>query len=888
MKKLIVITIITVMVIFPACAQKGKSSLERLKDRAEMESWKSSGKKPHVGKKGQTIVVEAVETPKAPANAPAPEEEKSEDFDLSSLKELPETPPEQWVTVTGNNVPLRKGPGAQFKKIGVGQKADTFKLLRMHKLPNSNEIWYLVENKAGEKFFISEMLAQLTEVRETKAVASAPVTPAPAQPAPATPGPGAVQPPPASPPAKPADQVAAESKKEKGVEREVLGTYDKEALKKLQNVKDPTPPLPPELKDAKNITLNFEGTELYDVITTFAELLQLDYIVEGTIEGKVTLQTFNKIPVEDLYPVLEQILALHNVTVVRSGNFYRFLPMSEASRKPLSVFYGNDPSIPPHERMIIHLIALQHISVDAMQKIIQPLMSKSGTFINIPGTNNLMMVEQAATVHRLAKIVQALDVDKLASADIRLYKLTHANVEVVSTELEEIFTSIGYADAIGKTLTFLPITRMNALLAGNSIESLTPTIEMWGNKLDLPVSEGETSTFVYYVQNGDATALATLLNSIYQDKGLTTLPKIGEIKIQKTSATLSKAAQTKKEPASKTESKTPAPQVSVEGGISQEIEGEVTIFPDRDTNSIVIRTSPRNYSAILELVKKLDIHPQQVLIEVLIVDLSLTDTMESGIEWAYQSTKKGKDFAAGLNATGTASNGVGANIGGVTAGLASALTGGGSLIFNDPSKLIAQLELFASAGKADVLANPILVTADNKSASISIIDEIPIESAELVTPTTGGSTTSTSIEFKDVGIKLDILPKINSEDFVNLQISQEISSQGDRVNLTTAGRTSPSFRKRQVKTEVVLKDKQVLVMGGLMRKDITNTKTGIPGLMDIPYVGRLFSTVSDTERKTELMLFITPHVISSPEDSSRVTKQFERRLGDLSSYVKRG
>jgi len=172
------------------------------------------------------------------------------------------------------------------------------------------------------------------------------------------------------------------------------------------------------------------------------------------------------------------------------------------------------------------------------------------------------------------------------------------------------------------------------------------------------------------------------------------------------------------------------------------------------------------------------------------------------------------------------------------------------------------------------LANPILVTSDNKKANISITDEIPINSSTLTT-NTQQPVTSTTVSFRSVGIKLDITPKINSQNFVNLKIDQEISSRGADVGST------PSFNTRQVNTEVVLKDNQVLVMGGLMRTNTTNTTSGVPFLKDLPVVGKLFGTESTTLNKTELMIFITPHVISNNEDSQFVTRQFKKRLRGL-------
>jgi general secretion pathway protein D len=304
--------------------------------------------------------------------------------------------------------------------------------------------------------------------------------------------------------------------------------------------------------------------------------------------------------------------------------------------------------------------------------------------------------------------------------------------------------------------------------------------------------------------------------------------------------------------------------------MNESLEGEITIIPDEDTNSLIIRTSPRNYPSVLEIIKKLDLFPQQVLIEVLILDLTLDEETELGLQWAAKGTAGGTTIAGAVLKSGST---LGSEIGTATATFLS----GGSFFVGNPGNVIALLRAFSADSKANILANPILVTSDNKPASISITDEIPIESSVLTTNTTE-PVTSTTIEYRSVGIKLKILPKINSDNYVNLVIDQEISSVGvDTFGATT----SPSFLNRQLSTEVVLKDNQILVMGGLIRTDVIESSEGLPGLRNIPFIGKLFGTESSETKKTELMFFITPHIISNDEDSEFVTNQFRKRLGNI-------
>lgn len=854
MKKYWVHFIILSLIFLPACATKEKSAVQTL-----LENWDpiEAMRFPEQKADEQEPKPDPLSEPTIEITAGSPDTQELEAkavIDPELLDKIPDKPVIKQVRIDGRRVRLRQGPGLNFKIIGAASKGDLFNLLGVQTEPETAQSWYMMEDEEGKKYFVSGMLATILEEPEESV------------------------------------EEKVDAPKTAGLDKEILVKRRHLSPARVRSLINPVPPLPPELKKAKHITLNFEGTEIYDVITTFCELLKIDYFIEGGIQGKVTLQTFNKIPVRDLYSVLEQILALHNVTVVRSGNFYRFLPIKDALQKPLSLHYGNDPKIPARERLIIQIIPLKHISVESMKKIITPLLTKSASFIDVPDTRNLMMIEMAYNVKRILKVVETLDIDKLSSKDIQLYKIQHADAETIVEELQEIFSSMGYESALGNSLNFLSLDRLNSILVVNAFESILPTIDFWIKKLDQPISKGEISTFVYYVQNSDSQKLANILNSIFQESRspATTRPREGERDRaglrrdgDRPGANRRTDSQRNQSDRQRTGATTTGRQaqenqrdirITTSAGVSDTFEGEITIIPDQDTNSLIIRTSPRNYPSILEIIKKLDLFPQQVLIEVLILDLTLDEETEMGLEWALQGSQNKTILAGGVTRTNSS---LGALLGTAT----STLLPGGSFYIARPDRFVALLQAFSKDSKANVLANPILMTSDNKPASISITDEIPIESTTLQTQTQV-STTSTTIQFRSVGIKLDILPKINSDNYVNLQINQEISA----VGAETFGATStPSFTTRQVNTEVVLKDNQILVMGGLIRTDITESSEGFPGLRKIPLIGKLFGVESTDIRKTELMIFITPHIISNDKDSEFVTKQFRKRLGSLQS-----
>ena len=483
-----------------------------------------------------------------------------------------------------------------------------------------------------------------------------------------------------------------------------------------------------------------------------------------------------------------------------------------------------------------------------------------------------MLVELGSNVNRILKVVEALDIDKLSASDIELFTMQHTQASLVATELDEVFRALGFEDALGISLNFLPLTRLNSILVVNPFKSILPAIEFWIKKLDQPILESQVATYVYYVQNGEAGSLASILTEIFKPKESTTNKSALSKKLSgKKPGTKSKKA-SQRAPGSKSAQlkKSTKPTIQIEGELTAELDEEFIVIPDKDTNSLIMRTHPRTYPAVLELLKKLDLMPQQVLIEVLIMDLVLDKSTQAGMEWALEGKLDNANFSTG-SGTGT---GLGSTLGSVTPLFADP---GFSFFLGNANKIKALLQALSSDSKAKVLSNPTLVTSDNKSANISITNEIPIQSTTITTPTAGQPLTQSTIQFKSVGIKLGISPKINSDNFVNLQINQEISTSG----AIAPGTNTPSFNVRSINTEVVLKDNQVLVMGGLMQTDETEATTGIPGLKDIPIFGQLFRSNNQTKTKSELMVFVTPHVISHQEDANLVTSRLKNRLHEI-------
>jgi len=399
--------------------------------------------------------------------------------------------------------------------------------------------------------------------------------------------------------------------------------------------------------------------------------------------------------------------------------------------------------------------------------------------------------------------------------------------------------------------------------------------------IDIPYPQYESSqTFVYYVENGEAEKLAGILSTIYatdsssgkkvESRKPVDLKKITQKKVRK------KAAQT-------------LTHKVIQG--QERVESEILIVPYSDINALVIDASPQDYFSILDTLRKLDIPTKQVLIEVLIADIGLTDRMEYGIEWLVKTS--GKDAVLAGFPSGQQPGIISSGFDPVTREFVdltvSPSLGSAFAAIIRPEKYAALLRAFEGIGKINILASPQIIAVDGKEAKIEIGDDIPITTGfqQQALSTSGDGTIAVvpaaKIEYRTTGIILNVLPRISGKNMVSLRISQEISDRGEDVVI--AGITAPSFSKRKAETTGLIKSGHTLIIGGLINERKSNSRDGIPLLSNIPILGSLFSTTSIEFTKNELVILVTPHVISSVNEADAITQEFQNKVKIISQRM---
>jgi general secretion pathway protein D len=491
------------------------------------------------------------------------------------------------------------------------------------------------------------------------------------------------------------------------------------------------------------------------------------------------------------------------------------------------------------------------------------MLSQFGSIIPNPRNNLLIINDLSSNLIRLFKVLKEIDVNAFKNTRMSFFKPRYSDVLSLSNELTEVLNALNLTR---EGIALVPIERINSLVVFSSSPTLLKTVEGWMRKLDEEVVTGQ-NIFVYPVQNVKAENIAEVLKVLYE-KGDGTKPKVTTQPKQTTTRRTTTRRRTTRI----------VRQPQQQAGTSR-----VEIITFEPTNSLVILAPPGIYREMVQTIKRMDIYPREVLIEAVIAEVNLAATDQYGIQWSvlHNINIDNKDY------TGLVQN-RSAKAPAFTLPPAldpPALTTSGLtyLIFR-PEKLIALIQALSSDAKVNILSSPRLLVRDQEEASIEVGSEIPT-----ATSTTQATTTDTltqNIEYRTVGVKLNIKPTISEERTVVLDIEQEVSSLGDEQQVGQTGNLFPSFNTTKTKTSIIVPDKQGIIIGGIMEEEYNKSHQGIPLLKDIPILGHLFRYTTDISTKKELIIIITPHVVANRTEADALTKDFLDKLKQLKGFLK--
>jgi general secretion pathway protein D len=645
----------------------------------------------------------------------------------------------------------------------------------------------------------------------------------------------------------------------------------------------------PDLIDS----FDFPNADIADVIKAISELTGKNFIVDPNVSGKITIMAPTQITVAEAYKVFLSALAIRGFSVVPAGKFLKILPVRDAQRDNLEIFSG--AYTPDTDQMITRIIHLRYVPAAEMNKFATKLVSKNGNIDIYEPTNSLIVSDQASSVQRLMKIVGQLDISGF-DEQLAVIPIKNAKAKDIADLIDQIinkgqnkkssggafssgiprFRPGGPQQSTGGSAysTVIPDDRTNSVIVVGNKQGIDKIRKLVAT-LDFKLTDASGGAYVYYVKHGDAVKISDIINGI--------------------------AKQLKDEQKGQggNQVSLPPPPVFNDGfggpmGGQQSspssaglFGADVKVSADKDTNSLIIVGNKQDYQAVLALLSKIDIPRDQVYVETVIMEMNANDTNNFGISY-YKFDKASNGLARvgfGGGNLGTLTN-IGSN--GAILGFGSGESveiDVGNGVKKTVKSLMGFLTLLKTNIRSNILATPQIIAMDNEEATVEVGEEVPIGLSTSGATGAAGAALQ-SVERVKATIKLVIKPHISpSSETVRMSIKQTIKqiAKAEVAGAAELSKISRATVDRALDTNIVMRDGDTAVLGGLMRDEESENVNKVPLLGDIPVLGWLFKSVEKSTVKLNLMVFITPRVIRNPEDSNKL---ISRKLDERVRYVK--
>lgn len=653
-----------------------------------------------------------------------------------------------------------------------------------------------------------------------------------------------------------------------------------------------------------DIVFNFTNQPIEAVINSImGDLLHENYSIAQGVKGDVSFSTSKPVNKKQAMSILETLLSWTDNAMIKQGDRYVILPSNQAvAGKLVPEMTVSQPAA----GMSARLFPLRYISATEMQKLLKPFARENAFLLVDPARNVLSMSGTPDELSNYQDTIDTFDVDWLKGMSVGVFGLQRASVGELMPELQKMFGPDSGMPLAGM-VRFLPIERTNSVVAISSQPEYLREVGDWIHTID----EGggnEPQMYVYDVRNMKATDLAKYLRQIYgngaikDDSAAKVAPGLRTRSLSSLSSNSSSGgmggtgglsnglgggmgssgggmgmggnqnASVDEEQEADAEGSDESMDSEADSGAEQGgqtaskgIDASTRITAQKSSNQLLVRTRPAQWKEIESAIKRLDNVPLQVQIETRILEVNLTGELDLGVQW-YLGRLAGNSSTANIENTAGSQGALGAG---------GAALGSSSLFYSFvSSNLQVALKALETNGRTQVLSAPSLVVMNNQQAQIQVGDNIPI--SQTTVNTNVSNTTLSSVEYVQTGVILDVVPRINPGGLVYMDIQQQVSSAD--ASSVTANQTNPSISTRSVSTQVAVQSGQTVLLGGLIKQDNAESGSSVPYLGKIPGLRWLFGTTSKSKARTELIVLITPRVITSSSQSRQVTDDYRQQM----------
>ena len=623
--------------------------------------------------------------------------------------------------------------------------------------------------------------------------------------------------------------------------------------------------------ESEDVMLNLVGATIPQAAkSVLNDVLELDYSVDARVVGSITLQTPKPISRRQLLTLFEADLRDNAAAIVRNGNGYRIVPLADASRStaPLRSSPGSPDSVGTRPE----LVSLRYVSAQNIREVLEPMIPQ-GMLVKVDDQRNALILSGTAReIASIRETISVFDVDWMKGMSFALIPVKSSSPASIVRDLDQIFQS--KSGPLKGLVKFVPNDRLKSVLIISSRSKYLAEASRWIKKIDVLAQSGEDSLHVYHVQNRNASELAKILDSVVgsgntpaQSAQNTVAPKLDAVASE--APAIGGASEVTKGPETPTGGIDSSSGDSIaDSGPDQPRAGRMKIVADDANNALLIYCSDSQFERIKGVLLEVDSVPNQVLLEAVIAEVSLTDDMKFGVRWFL-----GQSGGSGGGGFSDAENG------------STLPVFPGFSYFLKSNDISFSLNALTSVTNVRVLSAPSLMVLDNKTATLQVGDQVPIVTQSSQAVTAAGAPVVTNVQLKDTGLILKVTPRVNDSGLVTLDITQEVSSV---VKTTTSGIDSPTIQQRKMTTSVVIQDSEALALGGLIQEKENTGVSKVPVLGDIPILRTAFRHKTNAISRTELVIFIRPRVIRDLNEARRVTEEFRKELSVEAPRVRKG
>ncbi|MBN1844261.1 MAG: type II secretion system secretin GspD [Sedimentisphaerales bacterium] len=625
------------------------------------------------------------------------------------------------------------------------------------------------------------------------------------------------------------------------------------------------------------IMMNFKNATLASILDHLSQVAGLVVVMDTEIDGRMTLISRQPLTLPETISLINSVLIERNYAAIRMGRILKVVPLDQAKQMNIPVRQGGNPEdVIPSDEIVTHVVPIRYAKADRLREQLTPLLPSYANIVANAETNTLVITDTTANIRRMIEIVRAVDTQMAGITDVRVFHLKYSDATNVATLINEIFETDQQTSSRNQQQNQNPFERMMRGRGGDrgpgssssseeatvvvgikaAADTYTNTLVVTGPPDMLRLIETiikdidsnpmeEQTVLIYPLQNAQAANIQEVLNNLFQEMqqmltggtstggrgGITGRGGFGGFGgTQNRSTTLSAAA--------------------------GDLVGQVYFEADEDTNSILAIAASKHFDKIKLILKELDKPVPQVLIKVLLAEVTHDNSLDLGVEFSLLNLRS----SGGSTSTST--------------DFGVAVLSGGLVVQTLEGDLDVTLRALETQGKLNILSRPYILTSNNQAATITVGEEVPFIRNTRTTET--GQTINT-IEYEDIGIILEVTPTINPEGLVTMDVRPEISTTTAKTVPISETVDAAVFAKRSSESRVAIRDGQTIVIGGLVQDREVETVDKVPLLGDIPLVGLLFQRRQSETQKTELLIFLTPHVALKDQELRKITDRENAR-----------